>query len=62
MEAACAFSVLCVLNAHLLEQLHDGQVAVIARIVQAIETVNVLLVDRFTHGALKDDLGNVYSG
>ena len=61
MEAAGAFSIFCVLNAHLLEQLHDGQVSVIARIVQAIESVNVLLVDRFTHGALQNDLGYVYS-
>ena len=61
MQATRSLLILDVLNAHLLEKSHYGQVPMVAGIVKATETVHICLVYLFSHRALQHNLRNVQS-
>ena len=56
VQAWSAFLILLILNSNLLQQIYNLQVAMIHRVVEAIEALWVRVIDGVAQWALQDDL------
>lgn len=61
MQATCSLIIFCVLYANLFEQFYYFKVAMVGCIVQAIEALRVLVIDRVSQWALGHNLDNVFT-